>query len=71
MSKNKQYATDALKRIDSLRLQAFVMLMALEPDEVSDSVVDILDYAVGKMEAALADLTAIHKAKELNNELMD
>jgi hypothetical protein len=71
MSKNKQYATDAIKRIDSLRLQAFVMLMALEPDEVSDSVVDILDYAVGKMEAALADLTAIHKAKELNNELMD
>ena len=71
MSKNKQYATDALKRIDSLRLQAFVMLMALEPDEVSDSVVDILDYAVGKMEAALADITAIHKAKELNNELMD
>ena len=45
--------------------------MALEPDEVGDSVVDILDYAVGKMEAALADLTAIHKAKELNNELMD
>ena len=71
MSKNKQYATDAIKRIDSLRLQAFVMLMALEPHEVSDSVVDILEYAVAKMESALADLTAIHKAKELNNELMD
>ena len=68
MNKNKQDCLELLKQIDAYRIQAQIMLQNLEPDAVCDKVLYTLQYANNNMQYAVADLTATHKAKELQHD---